>query len=173
MLFNSGNFELAISGALGFSSVSTKLTDSLFDKPSFDTAVGNVVRTCQQLMKVRVYRNLNKPEYYSILAMEGVDKGKVIAYAKSVLLENVTFRVSEASRQRVLKDQRRNVHAFCEGIIVDASNTVQNVPSDALIVTYNPYRGGSFYRKVDGADHVKGCTQAMLQGSNVHVLESA
>lgn len=173
MLFYSGNSQLGISKGIGYSSVSTQLIDSLFDKSGFDTTVGKVVRTCQKLMKVRVYRNLNKPEYYSILAMEGVDKGKVIAYAKSVLLENVTFRVSEASRQRVLRDQRRNVHAFCEGVIVDASNTLQRIAPDALVVTYNPYRSGSFYRKIDGLPCVVGCIQAILQGSDVHIIESA
>jgi len=44
---------------------------------------------------VRVYRNLLKPNFFSIQAMEGPNKGKVVGYARAVGLENVTFVVSK------------------------------------------------------------------------------
>lgn len=149
------------------------LTETAFEDGEFHSKVGKATRTCRRLMKVRVYRNLNKPEFYSILAMEGEDKGKVVGYAKSVLLENCQFKVSEASRQRVLRDKQRNVHAFCQGVIVDASHTVQKLNGSECAVTYNPYIMGSFYRRSDNQPQTENCNQVLLQGSDVYITESA
>lgn len=147
------------------------LRDSLFKDGQFTSTVGKVERVCRRLMKVRVYRNLNKPEFYSIMAMEGEDKGRVIGYARSVLLENCQLVVSEKSRQRVLKEKRKNVHAFCQGVIVDASEMVQTLDGTECVVTYNPYKMGSFFRRDDETPFTDSCTQALLQGSDVHITE--
>jgi hypothetical protein len=149
------------------------LTDSLFKGNTFDSLVGKNERECTRLTKVRVYRNLNKPEFYSIMAMTGVNKGKVVGYARSVLLENCHLVISEASRQRVLRDKRKNVHAFCQGYICDASNAVQALTGNECAITYNPYRMGSFFRRDDGVPYTGGCTQVLLQGSDAYVLEHA
>jgi hypothetical protein len=149
------------------------LTESLFCDGEFESQVGKAVRTCRRLMKVRVYRNLNKPEFYSILAREGADKGKVVGYARAVLLENCEFIVSSASRNRVLREKRKNVHAFCQGIIVDASETSQLLTGEETIVTYNPYKMETFYKRIDDSPYSQKCNQALLQGSDVHITESA
>lgn len=110
-------------------------------------------------MNVRIYRNLTK-SCWSVLAMEGEHKGKVIAHCKAVLLKDVKPVVSEAGRQRVLREKRKAVHAYLEGTLVcwwnpeyrymgnweayqapfrggfDTSTTVR--------VTYNPYKGRHF-----------------------------
>ena len=65
-------------------------------------------------MRVRVYYNLNR-SVWSIKAMEGEFKGKVIGYASSVVLSDAHTVVSEAGRQRVLREQRKNVHAYIDG----------------------------------------------------------
>ena len=81
------------------------------EKPRFDTseqvaaAVGG---------RVRVYRNLAR-DSYSVMAMEGPDKGRVVAWAKEVFLDDVKFVVRESGRQRVLNERRKNVHAFVDG----------------------------------------------------------
>lgn len=160
-------------GGFTESSVEPKcLLNSLFKNGQFCTTVGKAERVCRRLMKVRVYRNLNKPEFYSIMAMEGEDKGKVVGYARSVLLENCQLVVSEASRQRVLREKRRNVHAFCQGIIVDASEIVQALNGKECAITYNPYRMGSFFRRDDDLPYTDGCAQTLLQGSDVYITES-
>lgn len=69
-------------------------------------------------MKVRVFKNLNKG-CLSILATSGEYRGKVIAYANAVLIRQCEFIVSEKSRQRAVKEGVRNVHAFCQGELVD------------------------------------------------------
>ena len=89
-------------------------------------------------MKVFVYFNLHR-KCFSVKALEGINKGRVIKHANFVALENVTFKVSEAGRQRVLKEQRKNVHAGVVGTLVDSMYTVGNQS-----VTYNPYKGSNF-----------------------------
>lgn len=116
------------------------LIDSLFSNDDFfKSTVGKNERDCPCNTLVRVYRNLNKPEFYSILARTGKNKGKVVGYAKSVRLTHAKTVVSEKSRQRVINEGRKNVHAFCEGIIVDASNVIQDVDGK-ITLTYSPYK---------------------------------
>lgn len=165
--------ELPLGGFVASSVEPRCLRKSLFENGQFFTKVGKAERVCRRLMKVRVYRNLNKPEFYSIMAMEGEDKGKVVGYARSVLLENCQLVVSEASRQRVLREKRRNVHAFCQGTIVDASEIVQALDVSECAITYNPYKMGSFFRRQDDSPYTGGCIQALLQGSDVYITESA
>ena len=104
-------------------------------------------------MKCDVYFNLHK-KLYSIRPCEGPQKGKVIAHCDSVILDSVVFRVSEASRQRVLKTKQKNVHATARGILrhalgkdftfaIDASDS-NHIKNNGKRLTYCPYRSGSF-----------------------------
>lgn len=91
-------------------------------------------------MYVDTYRNLNK-ECISIKAREGSEKGRVIDHVESVILTDVEFVVQPAGRQRVLDEERKNVHAFARGTLVDDP---PELPEDAVDVTYNPYEYESF-----------------------------
>lgn len=92
-------------------------------------------------MKVRCYRNLHK-NCYSVVDMK---TGRVHAHLQSLLLKDARFRVSEAGRQRVLREKKKNVHAFVVGEL--ASNT-QGVPDlQPKEAWYNPYRVSSFVNK--------------------------
>jgi len=96
-------------------------------------------------MKVFVYFNLHK-RCFSIKALEGADKGRVVAHSNALLLHNVTFKVSEAGRQRVIREKRKNVHAG----VVGEWNCVEQlaVVGEGKAVTYNPYVYDSFvYRE--------------------------
>ena len=93
-------------------------------------------------MKVFVYFNLHK-KVFSVRALEGSNKGLVIAHTDKLTLTDVTFKVSEAGRQRVLRERRKNVHAGVVGQwdgIIDA----QTVAENTVPVTYNPYLYDSF-----------------------------
>jgi hypothetical protein len=135
----------------------------------FSSAVGKVTRTASQGQKVKVYRNLNKPEYYSIQATDGPDKNKVIGYAKSILLSNVTFKVSEASRQRVIKQGRKNVHAVCIGTLTDASNNILMTPP-GITATYNPYAFSYFFVRDTHQPVADSYQNVIFQGPNLHLL---
>ena len=91
---------------------------------------------------VRVFKNLTHG-CYSIL-----QNGKLKASARQVLLSDVEFKVRESGRQRMLKEQRRNVHAFAVGLLVDYvhpsdERTLSSI--EGRVVTYNPKELASFY----------------------------
>jgi len=139
-------------------------------------------------MRVFVYRNLNRPNacWYSIKALEGPYKGWVVGYAQELLLCDVRFRVSEAGRQRVLSQRRRNVHAGIVGNVVRVGSEYEKryVYDDHLCnttfdfdwktfhkqygvpVTYNPYRMGSFVERKTN-NPVYEANYASLIGSDV------
>jgi hypothetical protein len=83
--------------------------------------------------EVRVYRNLRK-KCYSVQW-----QGKVIAHVDSIRLKNVRFQVSEAGRQRVLKQKRKNVHAFIIGNV-----SMEPALDKGDRIKYNPYVAPTF-----------------------------
>ena len=113
-------------------------------KPRVKTSV-EVLPYVDQSKPVRVYRNLHKK---CLSVKQG---GLVVCHVDNIVLKNCTFIVSEAGRQRVLKEKRKNVHAYVQGTVIDARET-DNVPCwpDKLIhhvwheIYYNPYNSGDF-----------------------------
>jgi len=97
-------------------------------------------------MKVFVYFNLHR-KCFSIKALEGPNKGRVVAHRDDVLLFDGTFKVSEAGRQRVLRERKKNVHA---GVVGQWDNTgIDTSTHDRVLrygsaITYNPYKYDSF-----------------------------
>ena len=95
-------------------------------------------------MKVFVYFNLHK-KMFSVKCLEGKSKGRVIAHCDELTLFNPVFKVSEAGRQRVLRERKKNVHAGVVGNwhyfnwICESSREDCKTP-----VTYNPYKFDSF-----------------------------
>lgn len=68
-------------------------------------------------MRVFCYYNLHKA-VWSVKALEGSQKGRVILHAGEVTLAKCEFKVSEAGRQRVLREKKKNVHAGVVGELV-------------------------------------------------------
>jgi len=102
-------------------------------------------------MRVFVYFNLHK-KCFSIKALEGDLKGRVIAHSDTVLLEGCKLMVSEAGRQRVLREKRKNVHAGVSGTWINyctnrANNAFDFISMIGRQVTYNPYKYASFVVK--------------------------
>jgi hypothetical protein len=65
--------------------------------------------------KARVYRNLRK-NTFSI--QKKTNKGwRVFCHLDELILSNVEFKIYEAGRSRVLKEKKKNVHAFVVGDI--------------------------------------------------------
>ena len=93
-------------------------------------------------MLVETYFNLHK-KLFSVRACEGPDKGRVIAHRKAVCLLNVKFKVSEAGRQRVLREQRKNVHAVMRGHWIRNQKKAKILKDKVLRqganFTYDPY----------------------------------
>jgi len=91
--------------------------------------------------QVDVYFNLHKRVY----SLRSVKTRRVIAHVKFVLLSDCAFKVSEAGRQRVLKEKRKNVHAFVRGTVVEAGDQGWFLDRrGSRVVSYNPYTGDKF-----------------------------
>ena len=60
------------------------------------------------MKKIRVYYNFRKKLFSVQEKING--SWKVVEHTKEIFLRNATFKVSEAGRQRVLKQKRKNVH---------------------------------------------------------------
>ena len=94
--------------------------------------------------KVMVHYNLHK-HTFSI-----THKGLVISHADYVKLNDVEFRVRQGGREKVVKEKRKNVHAFVIGDLVDYCKfPCENLPpeSNDKVITYNPYKYDSFVKR--------------------------
>lgn len=116
-------------------------------------------------MRVRIYRNLS-PQYrdrrvWSVVALEGPRKGLVIDRVEGAILRDASFVVSEAGRQRVLREKAKNVHAFIRGELVETfplnslskkADGEEIAPGSGATVpvSYNPYKAGHFFRLDNG-----------------------
>lgn len=122
-------------------------------------------------MRVFVYFNLHK-KCFSIKALEGDRKGRVVAHSDTVLLEGCKLLVSEAGRQRVLREKRKNVHAGVTGVWINGDRVESHYEFLSMVgrqVTYNPYKYSSFVIKateqpVDKADVVAMKVMLMADG---------
>lgn len=90
-------------------------------------------------MKSEVYFNLHK-NTFSLRS-----KGKVYDYQDSVLISNAKFVVREGGRQRVLKESKKNVHAFVKGDVICTDVLPQEeLDKHYIKAYYNPYRCKTF-----------------------------
>jgi len=116
-------------------------------------------------LKCFVYFNLHR-KVWSIKALEGEHKGRVIAHSGLVEMSDCTFKVSEAGRQRVLAEKRKNVHAGITGIVRTIGENVAPVTRTTMRreanyirhgghptyspVAYNPYKYSTFVQRSTG-----------------------
>lgn len=125
-------------------------------------------------MKVFVYFNLHR-KLWSIKALEGPEKGRVVGHAQALYLADPVPKVSEAGRQRVIREKRKNVHAGLVGnlMAVDkASPLWSRFPyygsawqtGGSELVTYNPYRFSTFVMADDVSQALTGGTLALFTG---------
>ena len=90
---------------------------------------------------VRIYRNI-KTNVWSIWCM---DECRVIAHVDSIRLKGAVFHVSEKGRQRVIREKRKNVHAWVHGVVTEDPllSTMEQ-----FRLSYNPYKSAYFMRKL-------------------------
>jgi hypothetical protein len=89
---------------------------------------------------IDAYRNLHR---HCISVKEGRPK-RVRRHVQELALVDVMFVVSEAGRQRVLREKRKNVHAVVRGHATDHGPPA-GVPVE---VSYNPYQHATFVTRV-------------------------
>jgi len=89
-------------------------------------------------MKTYIYYNLHK-KCWSLM-----QRGKVIGHCEAVVIADAEFRVRQGGRKRVLREKRKNVHAFVIGKIVTRFEYQQEEIGTNRQVKYNPYKSDSF-----------------------------
>ena len=117
-------------------------------------------------MKVFVYWNLHR-KLWSVKALSGPAKGKVILRTGEVLLKDAEGKVSEAGRQRVLREGKKNVHAGIVGELVvlgdrGTEDISAGIKAFGDTITYNPRKYTGFVHTVDGS-RFEGSFYALLK----------
>lgn len=98
-------------------------------------------------MKVFVYKNLHKG-CFSVKAMEGLMKGRVVAHVDSIRLTDCQLKVSQAGRARVLRTRQKNVHAGVRGQWNPEESAA--IADKMTKVRYNPYEVSTFIEAATG-----------------------
>jgi hypothetical protein len=124
-----------------------------------------------------VYYNLHK-HCLSLKALDGARRGCVVLHARGVRLKDVTFRVSQAGRERVLRERAKNVHAGVVGELVDIEPLNDDADSALAAVaqqlgltrqlTYDPYRFTSFVTR-DTEEPVAAADECIIAGKRIFI----
>ena len=97
---------------------------------------------------IEVYRNLHKKKQGRIGCWSVRQAGKVVAHTPYILLRDAKFVVQPAGREKVLREQRKNVHAFVKGYLVharEADKLIEPIQWTESAITYNPYEYPYFH----------------------------
>ncbi len=112
--------------------------------------------------RIEVYRNLHK-DCFSVRK-----KGIVVRHLydnEFLHMKDVKFAVQPAGHARVIREGRKNVHAFVRG--------TYHEPAQAnwqAIAKYNPYKHDYFFTSFGGNDTpIYTAREATLSGGNVYV----
>ena len=89
-------------------------------------------------MRVEVYWNLHK-HLFSVRALEGPNKGRVISHSHGITLTDVKFAVQPAGRERVRREGKKNVHAFVRGRVANSGFEDCHEGFNDEKISYNPY----------------------------------
>lgn len=110
---------------------------------------------------VKVYRNLHRDGY----SIADAKTGLVLGHANSVILKDVKFHVSKSGQERVRKEKRKSVHAWCLGKFVSSN---KEKPSTASrIIYYNPYKT-DYFQDVETGEYVFSTPLAYCEGKVVY-----
>jgi hypothetical protein len=111
--------------------------------------------------RVDVYRNLRSGNF-SIRK-----NGIVQCRADEILMSDVVFKVSQKSRERVLREKQKNVHAIVRGIY--KGHGVKRDDSMMKQAYYNPYKVETFV-DIDEKTPLTEASEAYLKENKVFYI---
>lgn len=117
---------------------------------------------------IRIYRNLNTKKMSIQIKRPGLG-WRVAGYTLNAIVTDVTFRVSEASRQRAIREGCRNVHAYGQGRLVAQVDESIAAP---VLLGYNPFLHGFFYNKAT-EQSIDCCRYLVVRENQVFVSQDA
>ena len=131
-------------------------------------------------MRIEAYYNLHK----QCLSARPTGRYGYVRHYQFLAVQNVKFAVQPAGRQKVLRERKKNVHAFVRGEmvswsparrgkkehIIDSVVSANNMRADDRFVevTYNPYKYESFVRK-DNGQPIYEADKAWIFGKHIFV----
>ena len=118
--------------------------------------------------QVRVYRNLNN----GLISLQHYIKGtgwRLSGHLENCVLQDVSFKVYEVSRQKVLLTRRRNVHAYAIGRLIGENPIDIFAP---VSLAYNPYKYGHFFDR-DTGEKIETASYLIVRDNQVFVRLSA
>ncbi len=135
-------------------------------------------RTINPNAKIKVYRNLHNGK------MSIQQGGLVVGHCDEILLNRAEFVVNESGRQRVIKEKRKNVHAFVVGYLFGGCIGLAAASDDPLYsafkitspitggvpVSYNPYKMGAFYVRETGETVTKAAMAAVGVAKGIRIF---
>lgn len=115
---------------------------------------------------VKVYRNLHT----GLISV--MDKaGHVVAHVSQIILTGAKFLVRESGRQKVLREKRKNVHAFVIGeVVCSFRDMVVHFPGER--VTYNPYKYDSFVMHATENPIREAQAASINRNGNIQVIQN-
>ena len=123
--------------------------------------------TVERGTRVEVYRNLHTGTW----SVRDCKTGRVVGHMDACSIYDAKLVVQPAGRRRVLRDRRKNVHAFIRGRIHNPA------PSWALLrrymrpITYNPYQADTFTFK-DTGEAIHSATVVVLDTKGVQAYQA-
>lgn len=117
----------------------------------------------------RIYRNLHK-NCFSVQSYIKDKKGyRVVDRGSDIILESCTFKVYESGRQKVLREKKKNVHAY---ILAESySKKHIDINSDFIReIYYNPYDFDCFVYK-DTEEKAFNVDRVILKDNKVYSIE--
>jgi hypothetical protein len=122
---------------------------------------------------------LNKTKHhqdriYSVKSRQKPNYGRVVGWTQYLVMRQCTTSVSEKLRQRVIRDQAKNVHAHILGDVVLAGNEARDyisklAESRLIGIGYDPYKSDRFHCIPSGWQLPKSASEV----SELDVFESA
>jgi len=108
-------------------------------------------------MRVEVYFNLHK----HVFSVRQCSTGRVILHTDKVHIRDPQFVVRKSGRDRVLREGKKNVHAFVRGEIAHFDDFDPDY-LDYSLVSYNPYKHDTFV-DVQDVTPVRTAKRAVLE----------
>ena len=124
------------------------------------------------MQKVLVYFDLHR-KTWSAKALNGPNRGRVIAKSDYILLKDAVGKVSEAGRQRVLATRRKNVHAGIVGELLAVGEQAKALAprhEEAYALDYNPFKYDAFVYRSNPALKFGGAPYVYLSADGRSVL---
>lgn len=117
---------------------------------------------------IKVYRNLNR-KFGKEKGFWSVKQGVVRFHCTQIFLKNVTFPVNERVRLEVVRDEKKQVHAYVEGFIIDRPTYFDNYEA----ITYNPYENKKFVCCRGEVKAAEVCMLVRLSGGKMRVYANS